>query len=149
MTMNFSYNKAQTKFMLMGFALFIFVLYRKIFIINSGKLIINSNLILSILITIYFGVLWLTMLITLYLKIENNEISLNFFYTPIKQKFKFSEIKSVSIVEKVQLFPIFNYKRISLQMKNGKTKSIYYKYLNIEDQQKVIEVFKDKGLLKD
>ena len=92
-----------------------------------------------------------------YLTIDNNNIRVNFPYlTTLSEKFTFDDIKEAHFVEKKSTSTFLKFAQpnlessyLAIHLKNGKTKAIRFFHIIDEDQQKVIEVFREKGLLKE
>lgn len=97
---------------------------------------------------------WFLMFKKPYVRIDNEKIALNCSFSLFKQKFSFNDIKESFLVENTGMKFIikssyYNSPGITLHMKKGGFKYIRFICLSEQDQQKVIEVFKEKGKLKD
>lgn len=123
----------------------------------SGGLSFTDKILIGIFVcyTIPTVVLnWFLMFKKPYIQIDNENIILNISYLTIKQKFLFSDIKESYLVKQTGIKFVFtssfyNGTGIALHMKKGGVKYIKFICLNKHDQQKVIEIFREKGKLKE
>ena len=147
MTLSFEFNKRLRNFFLFG--LIIWTMNIAIEIVLSGAIISTLS---KKPVTVFFMTLgsigYFRMFTRDYLIIANNKIFINYIFFPNKEVIEFKDIKNAKFVKpkiQIKIIPL----PLVLFFKNGKRSGVNFINLSKEDRIKVIEVFREKGLLQE
>ena len=160
MTMKFNYDKNYIiKYKLLREMLVYLLLFFYVLILLLSDVFKNSTIYIIILqswyalFIIYVFYDLIKHFIRPYLIINESNFNLNMDKHAISKRFSFNEIKeSFLILNPEKIFfgdTVHSTPSIALHMKSGKVRHVRFVCLSEEDQQKVIEIFREKVKLKD